>query len=269
MINIGDKKVLNIKLGSKNISSVYRGDKQIWPTIQLKTLIYTTTENNQRIKLLNHMEYLDYIEIEDKKIFNVDAQSSYYTFAFSGEHEVKVVFKRGLTSLSNCFSGGCDKLTSIPEDLFKDNPEVTNFESCFRGCEGLTSIPEKLFNNNSKVTSFSGCFQECTGLTSIPEGLFNNNSEVISFRSCFRSCYNLTSIPEGLFKNNTKVTSFTDCFSSDSKLTSNCPIDNDGTPIYNRSSPGKEGYSIVTDPYYCFLNCYQMADYGQIPSSWR
>ena len=118
------------------------------------------------------------------------------------------------------------------------------------------------------ATNFNDCFYNCKGLTSIPENLFANNTAVTTFNNCFRDCSGLPSIPANLFANNTAVTNFSYCFGRCTSLTSSCPVDNDGTPIYNRSS-GKSGYSKVTSYRKCFLNCTNMADYSSIPSGWK
>ena len=117
----------------------------------------------------------------------------------------------GETNFSDYFYY-CRSLVSIPENLFINNPQITNFSRCFRSCR-LTSIPEGLFANNPNVTSFSYCFFYCISITSIPEGLFANNPNVTDFRYCFENCEALTSIPEGLFVNNPNVTEFDGCFS--------------------------------------------------------
>ena len=80
----------------------------------------------------------------------------------------------------------------IPDGLFDNNPQVTNFTSCFQMCSSLTSIPEKLFDNNTQVTSFVYCFCNCSSLTNIPIGLFDNNTQVTDFYGCFRDCSSLT-----------------------------------------------------------------------------
>ena len=113
-----------------------------------------------------------------------------------------------------------NSIVSIPEGLFKNNVNVTGFDSVFNSCTGITSIPEGLFKNNVNVTSFDGVFVGCTGITSIPEGLFKNNVNVTSFRGVFSGCSGITSIPEGLFKNNVNVTSFRGVFSGCSGITS-------------------------------------------------
>ena len=120
--------------------------------------------------------------------------------------------------------------------------DITGFSLCFSGCTGLTSIPENLFANCPNVTDFGGCFSNCSGLTSIPENLFANNTAVTSFDSCFRNC---------------------------TGLTGNCPTDNDGTPIYNRSGEGKEGYATVNSFGSCFQGCTGLTDYNSIPSDWK
>ena len=124
-----------------------------------------------------------------------------------------------VTEFREVFAGSTG-LTSIPEGLFKNNVNVTEFRATFSGCTGLTSIPEGLFKNNVNTTSFEYTFYGCTGLTSIPEGLFKNNVNVTRFGSVFSECKGLTSIPEGLFKNNVKVTTFWGTFGGCTGLTS-------------------------------------------------
>ena len=124
-----------------------------------------------------------------------------------------------VTTFDSVFSV-CSGLTSIPEGLFKNNVNVTSFRRVFSECSGLTSIPERLFENNVNVTSFDSVFLGCTGLTSIPERLFENNVNVTSFDSVFLGCTGLTSIPERLFENNVNVTSFDSVFLGCTGLTS-------------------------------------------------
>ena len=176
-------------------------------------------------------------------------------------------YNTAVTNFSETFYG-CSGLTSIPETLFKYNTAVTTFTSTFYACSQLTSIPANLFSNNTAVTSFSHTFNSCLGLTSIPANLFSNNTAVTSFYNAFNGCTGLTSIPANLFKYNTAVTDFMQTFLNCTSLTGNVPTDTDGTPIYNRSTPGKEGYAIVTSHTDCFYNCTGLTDYSSIPSSW-
>ena len=130
------------------------------------------------------------------------------------------LFSKKVTSTVMSKFGSNNSIVSIPEGLFKNNVNVTNFGSVFTNCSGLTSIPEGLFKNNVNVKSFGSVFSNCSGLTSIPEGLFKNNVNVTNFGSVFTNCIGLTSIPEGIFKNNVNVKSFTGLFAGCSSLIS-------------------------------------------------
>ena len=257
---------------------------------------FTTTRASQNVKLINKQEYAKKITLEDGTDIPITGTGALnYIFADAGEHKAAIEFKEDVTNFNRCFEScsgltsipdnlfanntavttfgycfsGCSSLTSIPENLFANNTAVTGFSYCFSFCSGLTSIPDNLFANNTAVTNFSFCFENCSGLTgSIPENLFSNNTAVTNFSSCFRECSGLTSIPENLFANNTAVTNFSFCFENCSGLTGNCPIDNDGTPIYNRSS-GKSGYARVINYSDCFYNCTGLTDYSSIPSTWK
>ena len=54
------------------------------------------------------------------------------------DEKVYITFKEDLTSLANAFSG-CKALTTIPENLFANNPEVTEFIGTFWNCSALES----------------------------------------------------------------------------------------------------------------------------------
>ena len=237
---------------------------------EVRIVTYTTTGASQKIQLVNNQQYLDYIKILDtnEELTVSGTGILNYTFTEPGEHQVELKFKDDATTLAACFSG-CFQLTNIPDNLFSNCTDVTDFENTFYNCTGLTSIPENLFSNNTAVTNFYGTFQYCFGLTSIPENLFSNNTKVINFMSTFSNCNKLTSIPANLFSNCTAVTNFSYTFSYCRGLTGNVPTDTDGTPIYNRSGEGKDGYAIVTYYTDCFRNCTGLTDYSSIPSRWK
>ena len=234
----------------------------------LEPCVYTTTSANEAVKIIGKQEYAKRIYLEDGTELDVSvAETLKHIFPEAGEHKVWIEFKEDVTSFIYCFDN-CSKLTSIPSTLFANNADVTDFVACFSNCFGLTSIPGNLFANNTAVTNFNSCFIGCSGLTSIPANLFATNTAATSFISCFGSCSGLTSIPENLFTANTAVINFRNCFYGCTSLTSSCPVDNDGTPIYNRSS-GKDGYAVVESYSKCFYNCTKMADYASIPSGWK
>ena len=103
------------------------------------------------------------------------------------------------------------KFTEIPEWLY--SKKITNTKiGGFDSCKNITSIPENLFKYNVNITEFDNTFLHCPGLTSIPEGLFKENINVTDFTNVFYNCPGLTSIPENLFKTNINVKSFNNIF---------------------------------------------------------
>ena len=245
-------------------------NKEVYYKENKRILVYTTTGASQQIKLVHPKQYLDYAKIVDtgEELTVTGTGILNHTFENPGEHQVELKFKDDATTLASGFSG-CSQLTSIPENLFSNCTAVTDFSQTFAGCGGLTSLPENLFISNTAVTNFSQTFLNCTGLTSIPENLFSNNTAVTNFSYTFAYCSGLTSIPANLFSNNTAVTDFRGTFGDCSGLTGNVPTDTDGTPIYNRSGEGKEGYAVVPAYGGCFFNCTGLTDYSSIPSVWK
>lgn len=227
-----------------------------------KELIYTPGND---VILTSRREYFDSILVDGKEVLT--SGSGRLIVDTLVNPVVKIRFKYWITKFTNCFRY-CENLISIPEDLFSDNLGIVNLADCFEECTSLTSIPEGLFRYNPEVLNFYYCFKSCTSLTSIPKDLFRYNTKVTDFAGCFKMCYDLTSIPGDLFSYNTRVYNITDCFYGCSKLKT-MPIDSDGTPIYNRSTPGKSGYSTVG--YYgdCFYRCDSIEGYSEIPSGWK
>ena len=151
----------------------------------------------------------------------------------------------------------CRDLTSIPEGLFKNNINATNFGRAFGDCEGLTSIPEGIFKNNVNVTNFAGTFAVCKGLTSIPEGIFKNNVNATNFEYAFVDCIGLTSIPEELFKYNTNANNFYWTFRGCSSLT-NIP-----EKIIEAAKEFRTRGGNVSE---MFKHCTSASNYSTIPS---
>lgn len=144
------------------------------------------------------------------------------------------------TSLRNCFYN-CLSLTSVPEDVFYNNPQVTDFSSCFTLCNYLSSVPEGLFAKNTLATSFSNCFSS-SGIESIPEKIFSKLSELKELVNCFAACKKLKTLPTGLFKYNKKIRTFYQVFDGCSGLTS-IPAD-----LFETAGS-------ITEFSYCFRNC--------------
>ena len=115
------------------------------------------------------------------------------------------------SSLSKAFYS-CEKLTTIPGNLFEKNTKATDFSGCFYYCRALQTIPGGLFASNTAATDFNNCFFNCELLKEIPSELFAKNTEARGFTSCFANCKGLTAIPGNLFEKNTAATDFSNCF---------------------------------------------------------
>ena len=154
-------------------------------------------------------------------------------------------------------------IQSIPENLFANCPNVTNFSRTFYGCINLTSIPAKLFANCPNVTNFESTFEECSNLTSIPAKLFANCPNVTNFHRTFYECSSLTSIPEELFSKCEKVESFSHTFFGCESLTGSAP------ELWKRGTNSEENnYRGDPDGCNCFLGCTKLENYGEIPYYW-
>ena len=73
------------------------------------------------------------------------------------------------TSLYNvfsCYTSG--SLSEVPEELFKYNTKVTDFGWAFSYQKKITTVPADLFVNNPEATSFRGIFFECSELKELP-----------------------------------------------------------------------------------------------------
>ncbi len=155
-------------------------------------------------------------------------------------------------------------LTSIPEDLFANCPNVTTFYGTFAECTSLTSIQSTLFANCPNVTTFEATFVDCTSLTSIPSTLFANCPNVTTFEVTFAGCTSLTSIPSTLFANCLYVTNFVGTFYKCTGLT--------GEPIklWKRVQNGStNNYIGEPDGCGCYYKATELNNYENIPEYWR
>ena len=148
-------------------------------------------------------------------------QTGLERISFSGDTALKKICGDEYGSFKNlnyiCFEN-CRNLLSIPENLFAECKNETEFYHTFDGCSSLTEIPENLFAGCKNVTSFYHTFSGCSSLTEIPENLFAECKNVTSFYHTFDGCSSLTEIPENLFAECKNVTSFGGTFSGCSSL---------------------------------------------------
>ena len=195
-------------------------------------LIFTTTEENEEVRIIARSEFLSAMYIDGKEIDLSDLESASETFSGSsttitdypyshtfeeaGEHAVWIKIDTTQASLTALFYN-CTAMTEVKVSPFRLCTATTNFSSTFRYCTGLVTIPSGMFDYCTSATTFSQCFLGCYALQEIPDGLFDNNLAVTSFSNCFQECYSLTSIPDGLFAVHEKVTAwrylFNQCYS--------------------------------------------------------
>ena len=196
----------------------------------------------------------------------------------------------------------CENIIAIPLNLFKNNTKLQNINNVFSNCSNITEIPEDFLSGLTLLNDISNAFfrtniteipatllDSCesiknfssafafTPIVSVPQGLLKSSDDYrtgytgSNFVGMFRDCSLLTTIPSDLFAN-VEIYDISNCFYNCISLTSACPIDKDNTPIYNRMSPGKEGYAVISEASRyknCFYNCMQMSDYDSIPASWK
>ncbi len=155
-------------------------------------------------------------------------------------------------------------IQSIPENLFANCSNVTDFGYSFQYCKNLASIPANLFANCPNVTSFYCAFKGCESLKSIPEKLFANCPNVMSFERTFQNCNSITSIPEKLFDNCKKVESFSLTFWDCYGLTGKAP------ELWKRGTNSEENeYMGNPNGENCFAVCGGLENWNEIPDYWK
>lgn len=265
------------------------------PPEDSSTLIYTTVNSNEIIRITNKWEYFEYI-YDDKGrdlLSNKKSNTSALDVIFKdpGRHKIYVKFIPLQTNLSGCFYGcfnlykvsedlfkgcsnviniinifrNCQLLSEIPKELFIYFPNLKYIEGCFAGCDSLTYIPEKLFINNNKITSFEECWYMCSNLKTIPEDLFQYTPEVETVRYCFCYCYNLSQISNNLFDNCFKIANFGSCFKQCNILITPSGINN--IELWKRTS--YDEFPRIINGIHCFENCSSIPNYYDIPEEWR
>lgn len=187
---------------------------------------------------------------------------------------------------------GCFGLTSLPDELFSNSVDATDFTSTFENCPNLRTLPPNLFKNCINARTFTGTFMS-SGLVSLPAGLFNDCVRATGFEYTFASCQYLTAIPADLFSRCTEVTTFFDTFewccltSIPTTLFANCkkvtnfvgtfqycyaltgttPV-SDGFELWQRA--GNEGYPDIIDGSGCFSGCSGLEGFlDRIDKNWK
>lgn len=135
---------------------------------------------------------------------------------------------------------------------------TTSFYKCFFECSALTSIPSNLFVNNPSIYTVELCFAGCSSLTSIPSDLFRYNINIDNATSCFSMCTSLISVPSNIFQYSPQLEYVNGCFYRCSSITSNVP------ELWNTHPKTKKTHKHDQT----FFGCTNAANYASIPSDW-
>lgn len=119
-------------------------------------------------------------------------------------------------------------------------------------------------------TTLENMFNNAIDLSNVEGEMISasNGYSIINVNNMFYGCTALTTIPNNLFANAININYFDNTFNGCTSLYSSTPLDNDGTPIYERSN-GKSEYVIPSSNSQCFYKCESMPDYSSIPSAWK
>jgi hypothetical protein len=74
-------------------------------------------------------------------------------------------------------------ITSLPEQLFYWNRQLTSHQECFRNCASLTTVPENLFRYSYASTSMQAVFRESR--PSLPADLWRYCTNVTTYGFAF------------------------------------------------------------------------------------
>ena len=194
-----------------------------------------------------------------------------YLGEISGLKEIVTPTQGSFKNLLDASFEECEGLIQIPDKLFANCKNVTDFEEAFYGCTSLTTIGNNTFANCSNVTYFGWAFEDCTNLTTIGDNTFANCSNAMEFTGVFRDCTNLTTIGDNTFLNCSNVVDFARAFKNCTNLTT--IGDNTFANCSNVTSFGMDDYencffesctSLTTIGDNTFANCSNVTDFNYV-----
>ncbi|EJW5855355.1 phage tail protein I [Escherichia coli] len=99
-------------------------------------------------------------------------------------------------------SGGSNRVTTVPGDLFRGCVSLNNISSLFDSCGQLTSIPDELFADCQAIQHAGGAFSRCVRLQRIPVDIVTPSSTASNLSSMFRNCEQLAMDINDIFTRN-------------------------------------------------------------------
>ncbi|MGB7841148.1 MAG: hypothetical protein WBL21_00045 [Salinimicrobium sp.] len=183
------------------------------------------------------------------------------------------------TSVNSLFYW-CYKLTKVPECIFWNTPNTTDFSYLFVDTQ-LAEIPKLLFSRSISAKDFIGTFNGVDNFTEIPNQLFHSNPEARNFNDTFSNNGEfLKTIPFDLFYKNPKAETFARVFDGNdiqaipSSLFANNPLATNFERAFylnkNLTGPVPELWKREgSNGEECFYQCTKVSNYAQIPDNWK
>jgi hypothetical protein len=133
-----------------------------------------------------------------------------------------------LSDISGLFLG-CSNLSSVPEDIFASNQNISQVELAFYNCKKLgtsgllspNAVNSKVFHENCNIANIEGLFYNCESINPSDNlaAFFRNLSSVSNAKLAFYGCAKLNALPSKILANNRSLTHidglFANSFTSD------------------------------------------------------
>lgn len=238
-----------------------------------------------------------------KEIVNASGVFGYCSNLRSEIPETLLLNATKLTNASNFFKRCFYLYGPVPENLFKNCRNLTTLDSFFEDCVGLYNyildednpyaLPENLFSNCFNLVSVRSMFYMWGGGLpngpklngEIPPSLFSNNTKLKNIDHFMTACGQIYgTLSNDLFKMNTSLESAQYAFNNtgltglEDKLFYTCTkLKNlsytfNGCTSLRGNAPEfwSENYPVKATTFAgCFRGCTSLANYNNIPSSWK
>lgn len=185
----------------------------------------------------------------------------------------------------------CNRLESVPEQMFRGCPRLDNCESCFEfayqfhQADYMFADCPKLIQASKafsfvRSTSAVSTFENCTSLKGVIN-LFIGCKLLTDVTNVFKGCTNIQLVsrafqncavlnpPVNVFDDCKKVMFFKECYNNLPAATNESPYTVvNGQKIHLWERTPELGFALPTQYDFCFTNSPNFADYANIPEAW-
>lgn len=147
----------------------------------------TGTTNPYRSDIYSVPEgYVGKISTINAPSISLSSVTTLYEFAYSSD----ITELPSLTNFPNVTDAAmifanCDKLTTIPANIFNGNTKITDLSSAFYGCTGVTGSIGNMLSKLTNLETILGMFYNCSIKGTIPKGFFVNNKKLTNAKCAF------------------------------------------------------------------------------------